>query len=298
MIFFIIIKKFELLFFLIYFVLYILKKQKLSIQYKANRIEFLIKKNFYYNESNLLTIQDKINWLLIHDTNNLKGNCADKILLHNWSILRLGKDICNRIIKIYKHVDDINFEELPEKFVLKTNHGSSFNIIIDNKTNCNITSIKEQLLEWLKIDYGKNNSEFHYSIIERKVFVEKYMGLQLKNYKFLCYNGKPKYVYLSIKKGEEKFRNFYDMDWNLLDFNCLSYPDLNNTYNRPNNFELMKKYAIILSKNFKFVRVDMYEIANEVLLGELTFSPMNSLFFCQNKSHEIELGRDIPLIIK
>ena len=293
MIIFFTIKKFELLFFLIYLVLYTHQRQQLSNFYKIDRLKFLSKRHIYYNESNLLTIQDKLNWLIIHDTNNLKGNCADKILLHNWSKLKLGKDICNKILKIYKTVDDINFEKLPKKFALKTNHGSSFNIIVDNQTNFNITYVKAQLLEWLKIDYGKKYSEFHYSFIKPKIFVEEYMGSSLKNYKFLCYNGIPKYVYLSIKIREEKFRNFYDMDWNLLSFRCLSYPDINNTYNRPNNFELMKKYAIILSKNFKFVRVDMYENKNEVILGELTFAPMNSFFVCENKSHEIELGRDL-----
>ena len=123
--------------------------------------------------------------------------------------------------------------------------------------------------------------------------MEEYIGKNLKNYKFLCYNGKPKYVYLSIKEGNNKYRNFYDMNWTFVNFYCLSQPHPKYHYQKPKFFELMKKYAIILSKDFIFVRVDFYELENEVRLGELTFTPMNSFFYCQNKEQEIKLGKEI-----
>ena len=118
-------------------------------------------------------------------------------------------------------------------------------------------------------------------------------GIPLKNYKFLCYNGKPKYVYVSIYDNGNKYRNFYDMKWNFLNFSCLTKPHPTYKYNKPKFFELMKEYARKLSYDFKFVRVDLYELEKEVRLGELTFAPMNSQFFCKNKTHEIELGKDI-----
>jgi len=143
------------------------------------------------------------------------------------------------------------------------------------------------------MDYGVVNSEFHYSYINKKIFAEEYIGNNLKNYKFLCYNGKPKYVYLSIKEGQNKYRNFYDMNWNFINFHCLSEPHPKYNYTKPKFFELMKKYAIIFSKDFKFVRVDLYELENKIRLGELTFTPMNSFFYCNNKEQEIELGKEI-----
>ena len=115
----------------------------------------------------------------------------------------------------------------------------------------------------------------------------------MKNYKFLCYNGKPKYIYLSIKEGNHKYRNFYDMNWNFINFHCLSRPHPKYHFRKPKFFELMKKYAIIFSKDFRFVRVDLYELENEVRLGELTFTPMNSFFYCKNREQEIELGKEI-----
>jgi hypothetical protein len=267
-------------------------KTKVNNYYKA-RINFIHSLNKTYNESNLLTFEDKLNWLAIHDTNKLKGKCSDKILLHYYSKKKIGKDICNKILKIYNSEKEINIKQLPNQFVLKTNHGSGFNIIVENKTEFNLTQAKTLLMNWLNIDYGKIGTEFHYSFINKKILVEEYIGSNLKNYKFLCFNGKPKYVYVSIKEGEFKYRNFYDMNWKFINFFCLSEPHPKYHYPKPKYFELMKKYAILLSKDFKFVRVDLYELENEIRLGELTFLPMNSFFYCKNKEQEIELGKEI-----
>ena len=150
----------------------------------------------------------------------------------------------------------------------------------------------------MSIDYGKIKSEFHYSFIKRKIFVEEFIGDKLKNYKFLCYQGIPKLVYLSIEEDNKKYRNFYDMNWNFLNFHCLSEPHPTYNYSKPKLFDLMKKYANILSKDFIFARVDLYELNNEIRLGEITFNPMNSKFYCKNKSHEIELGKYLKILKK
>lgn len=156
-----------------------------------------------------------------------------------------------------------------------------------------MTEAKILLKNWISIDYGEIGAEFHYSFINKKIFAEEYIGKKLENYKFLCYNGEPKYVYVSIKENEQKYRNFYDMNWTFINLHCLSEPHPKYHYPKPKFFELMKKYAIILSKDFKFVRIDLYELKNEIRLGELTFAPMNSFFYCKNKEEEIELAKDI-----
>ena len=284
-----------------YFLIIILIIRKLNKNYNdmiAKRYEYRYKKilenNRTYNESNLITLEDKLNWLTIHDSTSLKGKCADKIMLHKYSKYILGKDYCNKIIKIYDNTSQINLSELPQQFVFKANHGSSFNYIVYNKTKIlsYFKVLKHQMNKWLKIDYGLTG-EFYYSLINRKLFAEEFIGSRLKNFKFLCYNGKPKYVYVSIKRGYTKYRNFYDMEWNLLKFKCLSRPHPTYKYQKPKFFELMKYIAAKLSKRFKFVRVDMYELKDEVRLGELTFIPMNSIFTCADKQDEIILGKDI-----
>ena len=129
-------KMFFKFFFIVIILVFCIIIQKMKNNYYYfERIKFLEKHGRQYNESNLVTFEDKLNWLLIHDTNILKGKCADKILLHEYSKIKLGKDICNKIIKIYKNTRQIDFNELPDNFVIKTNHGSGFNIIVNNKLN-------------------------------------------------------------------------------------------------------------------------------------------------------------------
>ena len=279
---------------IIIFPIYFIKPNKIKYYYRK-RIYVLKKNNKIYNESNIVTIEDKLNWLAIHDVNKLKGNCSDKILLHEYSKKKLGKDICNKIIKIYDNIQQINFNELPDKFVIKLNHGSGYNIIVNNKSSISLENTKKHLKNWMKIDYGEFGTEFHYSLIKKKIFVEEFIGNNLKNYKFLCYNGKPKYVYVSLEEGGNKYRNFYDMNWTPLNFSCLSEPHPYYNYSKPKLFELMIEYSKKLSYDFKFVRVDLYELKNEVRLGELTFIPMNSFFYCKNKNDEIEIGKYIKI---
>ena len=269
--------------------------KKLLNYYYTTRLQKIREWDRPYDESNLVTFEDKINWIAMHDVTKLKGKCADKILLHQYSKRILKKDICNKILKIYEDPFKINITELPEQFVLKTNHGSGFNIIVYNKTELDINWAKQQLYDWLQIDYGKNNAEFHYSFIKRKVFAEEYIGKQLNNYKFLCYNGEPKFVLLYKKVDGIEYRTFLDINWNRLDFHCISFPHPTEVYPKPLNYELMKEYSRKLAKPFKLVRVDLYEINGEIRLGELTFTPFNSHIICSKQEHNIELGKYLKL---
>ena len=128
----------------------------------------------YYNESNITTIQDKINWLIIHENPEYKANIVDKILLHEYSKKILGKDICVPIIKIYNASEDINFDELPDKFALKCNHGSGMNILCNNKSKLNKTDAKIKLDKWMKINYGLGGFEFQYLYVKRKIFISPF----------------------------------------------------------------------------------------------------------------------------
>ena len=176
---------------------------------------------------------------------------------------------------------------------MKTNHGSGYNIIVNDKKKFDVIKVKNQIKKWINIDYGKKYAEFHYSFIKRKIFAEEFIGDKLKNYKFLSYHGTPKFVYVSIKEGKKKYRNFYDMNWKFLNYHCLSKPHPKKKFSKPKLFDLMKQYASKLSKNFKFVRVDLYEINMKIRLGELTFTPMNTFFYCKKKENEIALGKNI-----
>ena len=158
-------KSYLILLVIIYIIISNNIERKKNSYFYRKRLQFLKKNKKIYNKLNIITIEDKLNWLAINDVNELKGNCSDKILLHEYSKKKLGKDICNKILKIYDNEEQINFDELPKQFVIKTNHGSGFNIIVDNKINLNINNTKKSLSEWMKIDYGEIGAEFHYLFI-------------------------------------------------------------------------------------------------------------------------------------
>ena len=164
-----------------------------SLFFINSRAKIMNNKNIN-DKSMLITIQEKLNYLLIHESPDYKSKIADKIKLHEYSIKMLGKDICVPIIKIYENANDIKLEELPDKFVLKCNHGSGMNIICPNKSNFNLLSARNNLDNWKKIDYGLKNGEFQYININRKIFAENFLKENIEDYKVYCFHGKPKFI--------------------------------------------------------------------------------------------------------
>jgi hypothetical protein len=275
-------------------------KQLLQL-YIENRTEFYIKGrqkvmgNFpnKYNDSHIVTIQDKFNWLTIHDNPELKSRYVDKILLHNFSMEILGKDICVPIIKIYKNVDEIDVRELPEKFVLKCNHGSGMNILCNDKKSFNLTRAKITLKEWMNINYGLLSFEYQYINVQRKIYAEAYLSDNIIDYKFYCFRGNPKFIRVQKHLNNSYINNYYNLDWTLNELeikldNHIRKPEIK--FPKPTNLDLMIEYAKKLSSRFIFVRVDLYEINNIVYLGELTFTPSNALMPFKDLNQSIYLG--------
>ena len=266
----------------------------LNMCYKSRNMLYSKYRNV--NESNLFTIQRKLNYLMIHESPDYKSKIADKILLHDYSIKKLGKDICVPIIKIYNDSRDIIIDQLPEKFVLKCNHGSGMNILCNNKSNFDINKAKKQLNHWKTINYGLKYSEFQYINIEPKIFAEKFLKENIEDYKIYCFHGIPKYIRMQkhLEGMNGKINNYYDLNWKLTDIETgargfYRRPDV--IFEKPKNLDLMIKYSKKLSEDFVFVRVDMYNINGKIFLGEMTFSPSNNGFPLKNKMQSLELGK-------
>jgi len=275
--------------------------------YIENRTEFYIKGRQIlmrsmgkdYNDSKINNFQDKLNWLLVHESPELKTDIVDKILLRNYSRKILGKDICVPIIKIYDSINDINLDELPEKFVLKCNHGSQMNIICQNKSDFNLNDAKKQLDEWLKLNYALIGYEYQYLNVKRKVFSEVFLKDNLTDYKFYCFNGYPKLIKVRSKcyKKGVKIYHYYDENWKKtnIETNLGDNIKLNNDFPKPKYFNLMMEYAKKFAKNFSFIRVDLYEFNDTVYLSELTFTPANARTPYKNEKQSIYLGNLLDL---
>lgn len=240
----------------------------------------LKRRNLKLDLKNPVTVQDKISWLIVNDDcNELKAKCADKILVHEYSKEKLGDDICVPILKIYNSPNEINIDELLEKFILKCNHSFNKNIIVRNKKDFDINLAKKNINKWLSEPFGIKSIEPHYIEIERKCYSEKLLEQvgykEITDYKFICFNGKPTYVQIINGRHTPDFHlNYYDMNFNFVD---ICRQDIKNNKEKldkePFGFNLMKEYAEKLSQDFRFVRVDFYSVDNVVYLGELTFTP-------------------------
>jgi hypothetical protein len=272
-----------------------------TTKYIDKLLGFCKKHGLDINLDKPITIQDKLCWLDIYDTDPLKVKCADKIKIHEYCVEKLGKDICIPIIGIYNTTDDIDWKSLPNSFVAKCNHGSGMNIIVSDKTKLDVKDAINKLNTWMRRDFAfQNGFEAHYHDIEKKIFIEQYMNdghKDLIDYKILCFNGKPKFIQVIGGRNEStRHLNYYDENFNFVDICRLDFKNNPNIKdNKPKNLNEMFELAEKLSQPFKFVRVDFYEIEGKVYLGELTFTPGAMIFKYKNKEDNIKMGNYLKL---
>jgi len=265
---------------------------KFNEKHIARQLSACERRKIHIDLKNPKTIQDKLNWLNIYDVNPLKWKCADKILLRDYCKEVLGKDLCIPILKVYKSVSEIKWDELPDSFAIKCNHGSGMNIIVKDKNNFDKKGAIEKLDKWVHEDYAfRNGFESHYHWIEPRIFAEKLMSddkqkLSLFDYKFWCFNGEPKIWTINDGNGHGDIM-YYNIDGTEINLYGVKH---HTNYKRPSNFKEMVELSKKLSKPFKFVRVDFYEINGKTYLGELTFVPGVGYFKYKRDEDDRRIG--------
>ena len=265
---------------------------KIKAQYKSRVGKEL-------NLKNSQTLTEKIQWLKVYDSSFLKTYCADKILLHDYCETKLGKDICIPIITTYDKPEQIEWNKLPNKFVIKCNHGSGYNIIVENKLKLNIVEVNSKLNKWLNENYALLGYELQYYNIKRKILIEEYKEMpgqkDLTDFKLFCFNGTPEFwQIITDRRTNEKISHF-DMNWNYKpEYDWLKYPSRNDI-KKPSHYDEMVEIAKKLSKDFNFVRVDFYIIDDKVYLGELTFTPADGFQIFKNKDCDFILGKMLKI---
>ena len=193
------------------------------------------------------------------------------------------------IYGIYDKFDDIDFDKLPEQFVMKCSHACAFNQIVLNKNNIDKKELGKKFKKWLKTNYGKKTMELHYSPIKPRIIIEQYIGeidsLPLE-YKIHCFNGKAKSLYVVSGRGKDIRYNNYYIDWIPFDESQFNgWKKTEYEFKKPENFEKMAEIAEILSKKFPFVRVDLYNVNGKIYFSELTFTPAKgTLIFDDDKA--------------
>lgn len=229
------------------------------------------------NLDNPKTFNEKIQWLKVYDSTPLKGKLADKYLVRNYVNDVIGGQYLVPMLGIWEKFNEIDFEKLPERFVLKCTHGSGMNKIIQSKRNINYTETKMQFEQWLAINYAyQSGMEMHYQYISPRIIAEEYLqtedGSDLRDYKVHVFNGKAKLVQVDIDREHIHRRNLYTTEWEYLPYSLL-YPTASDVViHKPECLEELIRLSEMLAKGFIYVRVDFYIVKKHIYFGEMTFT--------------------------
>ena len=249
------------------------------------------------NLKNPKTINEKVQFLKLYTYNNNQTvtNCIDKYRIREYLKQKELDRLNIKLYGVYDNAEEINWDELPDSFALKCNHGSGYNIMVTDKPKLDIEKTKKQLNKWLKEDYYKLNAEIQYKYIKRKIVIEEYLD-GVETYKFYCFNGVPKVMYITSSEiidgvyHKDSYFDYFDMDFNHLDYKLGIHPNCPGKLEKPNNFEEMKEISRQLSEDFPFVRVDLYLFKGNIYISELTFVPTGGFMTFQDSKILDEWG--------
>lgn len=254
----------------------ILKHIPKTLQIKVNNYLYKRAIGRRLDWCNLQSYTEKMQWAKFYDCNSTKTTLSDKYLVRNWVANKIGEEYLIPLLGVWNKFSDIKLEDLPDQFVLKTNHGSGSVLIVKDKKSFDKKYATKCFNDWMNIDYAyATGFELQYSDINRKIIAESYLETklgELQDYKFLCFDGKPHFCWVDLGRFGRHTRNVYDLEWNLQPWNQHTYGNSPLVVPQPKNFEKMVEIATILSSGFSHVRVDLYNVDGRIYFGEMTFT--------------------------
>ena len=244
--------------------------------------------------NNLQGFSQKIQWIKIHDITDLKTQCADKYRVREYVENVVGKQYLIPLIGVWEKPEDIDFDALPQSFVLKMNNSSGENIIVRDKSTFDPKKAIKKLRKWMRSEFAYLALEFHYAKIKPLIIAEQYMENNkndLMDYKFMCFDGLVKDCRIDVDRWSNHKRLVFDAEGNVIPAKY-GTPDsvgLEN-YQLPENFKEMVEVSSKLSKGFKVVRVDLYNVDGKIYFGEMTFTPASGVEKITPREYALELG--------
>lgn len=221
---------------------------------------------------------EKMQWLKLNEHVEVYTNLVDKYLVKRWIADLLGEECIIPTIGVWDNVDEIDFNNLPEQFVIKCNHNSGEGMLIcKDKQKINIKRVKRKLKKALQRNYYLLGREWPYKNVKRKIIAEQYMddgSGQLNDYKLFVFEGKVHFIQVDFDRFTNHRRNFYDINWNYVPFTTCYPTDPKHEITKPNClYDLIKMAERIAEalNNPHFLRVDFYIIKEHIYFGEITF---------------------------
>lgn len=237
--------------------------------------KFKQKLGYKLNLGNPRTFQEKLQWFKLYVRDPRTTRCADKYAVRDYVAEKIGEEHLVPLLGVYDSVEEIDISKLPKEFVFKPNHESGRVILCHNKDEINWRKKADVMQNWLRENYYYQTGEWQYKNIPPKILCEKMLHGDIIDYKFFCFKGEP--VIVSIIKDRENTKYFKDV---FTDLQCNVLAAGKGNYGsviKPEHWEEMIGIAKILSKDFPFVRVDLYDLEGKVYFGELTFTPADGM---------------------
>lgn len=254
---------------------------------------------------------EKIQWIKVNCRNPLMTDCADKYKVRDYVSKKIGGAYLTKIYGVYKSSKEIDYDELPDSFVLKSNHSSGQIVIVKDKNNINIMDINKIIDGWLSENYFYVTGEWVYKNIEPVIICEELLEEEIIDYKFYCFNGTPKFLYVSQERtciGKESLRisdrsdirvSFLDLNWEKTEFQRNDHPQFEELPDKPDCLIEMIEIAKNLSRDFYFCRVDLYYLERKgIIFSELTFYPNGGFAPFYPTKYERVIGDWLELPIK
>lgn len=251
---------------------------------------------------NPITFSEKLQWLKLYNRRKEYTIMADKVMVKDWVARRIGSEYIIPTLGVWKRAEDVDFDSLPEQFVIKCNHNSGLGMYIcRDKSKMDKKKVLSGLQDGLKENYFKQNGEWPYRDIPRRIIAEKFLsdgsGLDLADYKFFCFDGEPIFCQVIKDRSTKETIDFYDMNWVHQPFIGLA-KDVEHSktpVNRPAQLDMMISIVKKLAKGIPFVRVDLYVVGSNIYFGEITFFPASGMGSFRPSEWNVKFGNMIKL---
>lgn len=272
---------------------------KLISNEAMSKLYFKIVLHKKLNLKNPQTFNEKIQWLKLYyyPKNPLVVNGSDKYAVREYIDEKGYGGKLVPLLGVWDRAEDIEWDKLPDRFVLKCNHGCAYNIVVSDKSKLDKAATIKQLNDWLKEDFGAFNIEIHYSEIKHHVITcEEFLGESITDYKFFCFNGEPYCIYVSTDLIHDRQAQigFFYLDGKKMPLHRDDYTDIPEV-TLPPFYDEMKKTAENLCKDFPFVRVDFFVANNTWYFAELTFTPSAGMMPFNPERYDLEWGEKLDI---
>lgn len=245
--------------------------------------------------NNPKTFNEKLQWLKLYDRKPEYTTMVDKYRVREYIADKIGEEYLIPLLGVWDDPDYIDFDSLPNQFVLKCNHNSGLGMCIcKDKNSLDISKVRSELRKGLKQDYYLSGREWPYKNVPRKITCEEYLGDNPNDYKFFCFNGKVEYILVCSDRFDSIKETFFDRNWNVAPFKRPNI-EIDEKIKKPINFKKMIELSEFLSKDIPFLRVDFYEVDNKIYFGELTFYPASGFSPFEPNEWDYKLGELIEL---